>query len=107
MSASQNQPDATSLNAVERFRRRMDDGHVCLGMSITLPDPIVSEVAVEAGYDFVWIENEHSYQTTRDVMAHILTVRGTGVAPVVRVPVNDPAVIKPYVDMAPAAIVCR
>ena len=105
MSASPNEPNSTSLNAVERFRRRMDDGHVCLGMSVTLPDPIVSEVAVEAGYDFIWIENEHSYQTTKDVLAHILTVRGTGVAPMVRVPVNDPAVIKPYVDMAPAAIV--
>ena len=104
MSAS-HEPNNISINGVERLRQRMDDGHICLGMSVTLPDPIISEIAVEAGYDFVWIENEHSYQTTRDVLAHLLTVRGTGVAPMVRVPVNDPAVIKPYVDLAPAAIV--
>lgn len=32
MNASPNEPNPVSINAVERFRRRMDDGHVCLGV---------------------------------------------------------------------------
>jgi len=98
-------PESGSLNAVERLREKMEAGPPVLGMGVNLADPIVSEVAVEAGYDFTWVENEHSYMTIKDVLAHILVLHGTGVAPMVRVPVNDPAVIKPYVDLAPAAIV--
>ena len=94
-----------SLNAVDELRAKMDHGQPVLGMGINLADPLVTEMAVDAGYDFVWIENEHSYMTSRDVLNHILAARGTGVAPMVRVPVGEPAVIKPYVDLCPAVIV--
>ncbi len=94
-----------SLNAVENLRAKMDRGQPVLGMAANLADPLVSEIAVDAGFDFVWIENEHAYMTTKDVLHHILTLRGTGVAPMVRVPLADAAVIKPYVDLCPAVIV--
>ena len=95
----------SSINNVERFRQRLSEGKPCLGLSILLSDPLVSELAVEAGYDFTWIETEHSYLDLKDVLGHILTVRGTNVAPLVRVRVNEPAVIKPYLDLAPAGII--
>lgn len=98
-------PANRSLNAVEELRAKMDRGQPVLGMGVSLADPLVSEMAVDAGFDFVWIENEHAYMTTKDVLHHILTLRGTGVAPMVRVPAADVTLIKPYVDLCPAVIV--
>ncbi len=94
-----------SINNVERFRARLKAGQICVGGSVTLIDPLVSEVVAEAGNDFVWIETEHSHLNLPAVMAHILALRGTHVAPIVRVPWNDPILLKPVLDMAPAGIV--
>jgi 2-dehydro-3-deoxyglucarate aldolase/4-hydroxy-2-oxoheptanedioate aldolase len=74
-------------------------------MSVGLTDSFVSELAAEAGNDFIWIEMEHSHLDLPAAMGHILAVRGTQTAPLVRVPYNDPNVIKPYLDLAVAGIV--
>jgi 2-dehydro-3-deoxyglucarate aldolase/4-hydroxy-2-oxoheptanedioate aldolase len=62
-------------------------------------------MAAEAGNDFIWIEMEHSHLDLRAALGHIMAVRGTATAPLVRVPYNDANVIKPYLDMAPAGII--
>ena len=52
-----------SINNVERLRQRMLEGKPCVGSSVQTADPLVSEVAAQAGNDFVWIEMEHSHIT--------------------------------------------
>ena len=95
----------TSISNVERFKQRIRDGHIVVGTSVQLTDPFVSELAAEAGNDFIWIEMEHAYITIEHALGHILAVRGSQVAPLVRVPYNDPNVIKPFADLAPAGII--
>ena len=95
----------SSLSNVERFRKIIRDGEICVGTSIQIADPITSELAAEAGNDFVWFEMEHTYINIKDVLAHMLALRGSMVAPLIRVPYNDPDIIKPYLDLAPAGIV--
>jgi 2-keto-3-deoxy-L-rhamnonate aldolase RhmA len=70
-----------------------------------LTDPLVSELAAEAGNDFIWIEGEHSYLDLQGVLGHLMAIRGTPTAALVRVPYNNSNVIKPYVDLAPAGII--
>ena len=94
-----------SINNVERFRQRMRDGEICVGCGVGFNDPLVSEILAEAGNDFIWIEMEHSHLDLSSVMGHIMAVRGTQTAPIVRVPWNDAVLIKPGLDMAPAGIV--
>ena len=95
----------SSLNNVDRFRKIIRDGQICVGTSIQIADPIASELAAEAGNDFVWFEMEHTYISIKEVLAHLLALRGTAVAPLIRVPYNDPNIIKPYLDLAPAGII--
>ena len=94
-----------SINNVERFRQRMREGKICVGTSVQVADPLVSEVAAQAGNDVIWIEMEHSHLDLADLMGHIMALRGTPAAPLVRVSWNDPVRIKPILDMAPAGIV--
>ena len=78
---------------------------LCLGMVVTLTDPTVSEVAGDIGFDFTWIDMEHAALNIETVMAHVMAVRGTDCAPLVRVPVNEPWVIKTVLDIAPAGVI--
>jgi 2-dehydro-3-deoxyglucarate aldolase/4-hydroxy-2-oxoheptanedioate aldolase len=93
------------INNVDRFRQRMLEGRICVGPSISLSDPILSELAAETGSDLVWYEMEHSCLDIRSLASHLMALRGTQAASVVRVSWNDPVIIKPILDLAPAAIV--
>jgi len=95
----------SSISNVELFKKKISAGQIVVGTSVQTTDPFVSELAAEAGNDFVWIEMEHSHMTIEHAMGHVMAMRGTETAPLIRVPYNDPNVIKPYVDLAPAGII--
>ena len=80
-------------------------GTPAAGMVITFRDPAVSELAADAGFDFTWIDMEHSPLTIADTANHIMALRGTRCAPFVRIPWNEQGIVKPVVDLAPAGII--
>ena len=92
-------------NNLDRFRSKIKAGGVCLGAVITLSDLTVSELAGDLGFDFLWIDAEHGPHTVDGVMKHIIAARGTGAAPFVRVRCNDPWLMKPVLDLAPAGVI--
>ena len=93
------------MNSASLFRKRIHSGQICVGMAITFSDPAVSELAAEAGYDFTWIDMEHGPLDMLVALGHVTALRGTQTAPFVRVRCNDANVIKPVLDLAPAAII--
>ncbi len=93
------------INNFEKFMTKVSSGNCVTGMVITLTDPAVSELAGDAGFDFTWIDMEHSPLSINDVANHIMALRGTDCAPFVRVALNDAALIKPVIDLAPAGII--
>lgn len=94
-----------SINNVEKFRKRLEEGKICVGTSVQTADPLVTEVAAEAGNDFIWLEMEHSHIGLREAMGHVMAVRGTDTAILIRVGSPDENIIKPYLDLCPAGIV--
>ena len=92
------------INNLEIFREKLGK-ELCLGMVVTLTDHVVSEVAGDTGFDFTWIDMEHAALNIETTMAHVMAVRGTDCAPFVRVPVNEPWVIKTVLDIAPAGVI--
>jgi 2-keto-3-deoxy-L-rhamnonate aldolase RhmA len=55
--------------------------------------------------DFVWIDMEHNPQSLESVLGHILATKGTETTPLVRVPWNDPVLIKPVLDLGAAGVI--
>ncbi len=94
-----------TINNVEVFKAKIAQGKVCVGTAVSSADPVVSELLAEAGYDFTWIDTEHCPIDLKTALGHIMAVRGTGTAPFVRVPANDPVLIKPVLDLAPAGVI--
>ncbi len=93
------------INNLEKFMKKADSGTPAAGIVITFSDPAVSELAADAGFDFTWIDMEHSPITLAELQNHIMALRGTDCAPFVRVPWNEFGIIKTVIDLAPAGLI--
>jgi 2-keto-3-deoxy-L-rhamnonate aldolase RhmA len=86
------------------FRHKLRGDDICLGTCITFTDATVTE-ALSGVLDFVWIDMEHNAFSPESVQAHIMATRGSHATPLVRVPANDPALIKTVLDIGAAGII--
>ena len=93
------------INHLEKFRAVVDAGNTARGTVITSTDSALSELAADCGFDFVWIDMEHSPMTIVDAMHHVMALRGTDCAPFIRVPWNVHYLLKPVLDLAPAGVI--
>jgi 2-dehydro-3-deoxyglucarate aldolase/4-hydroxy-2-oxoheptanedioate aldolase len=86
------------------FREKLRAGQLCLGTCVTFTDPTVTEALTNV-FDFVWIDTEHNPQSLEAVQAHIMATKGSDTTPLVRVPWNDPVLIKPVLDVGAAGVI--
>ena len=92
-------------NNLAVFRSKIAAGKTCFGINLSLADAAISELICDAGYDFTWLDAEHGPLTIKSLEAHIARTRGSETAPFVRVPWNDPVLIKPVLELEPAGII--
>lgn len=92
------------MENAQYFRDRVGRGKTLLGTCVTFGDPTVTE-ALARVLDFVWIDTEHNPLSLSDVQAHLLATKGTQTTPLVRVPDNNPALIKPVLDIGAAGVI--
>jgi 2-keto-3-deoxy-L-rhamnonate aldolase RhmA len=93
-----------SWDHADAFREKLRRGQLCLGTVISLKDPTITE-ALGPLFDFFWIDMEHSVLSLEAVQAHVMATRATGAASLVRVPWNDPVLIKPVLDLGAAGVI--
>lgn len=86
------------------FIDKMRRGETCLGTAISFSDPTVSEALCNV-LDIIWIDMEHNPHSLETVQAHIMATKGTDATPIVRVPWNDPVLIKPVLDIGAAGVI--
>ncbi|MFL5245992.1 MAG: HpcH/HpaI aldolase family protein [Gemmataceae bacterium] len=91
-------------NHATTFADKLRQKPPCLGTCITFTDPTVTE-ALCGVFDFVWIDMEHNALTLEAVQGHIMATKGSETIPLVRVPWNDPVLIKPVLDIGAAGII--
>ena len=92
-------------NNLSKIREKISSGQIPIGTHTHIGEPIVTDVLCSCGFDLIWVDSEHSPVDKRDVNIQIITIRGSGLAPFVRVPWNDPVLVKPILEMGPAGIV--
>ncbi|MCY0905136.1 HpcH/HpaI aldolase family protein [Arthrobacter sp. H14-L1] len=69
------------------------------GMWVCSGSPLVAEICAGAGLDWLLVDAEHSPNGLESILAQLQAVNGYPVMAVVRPPVNDPVVIKQYLDL--------
>jgi len=70
-------------------KKLLKEGKPVVGMTVTIPSPDVALQAARLGFDFLWIEMEHSPITLESLRDIILATSGTPCVPITRVPVNE------------------
>lgn len=88
-----------------RTKRIMLSGGLALGVSVTVPDPFVTEVVGAAGFDFVLIDTEHSPIATDQLQMMLIALRSSESTVLVRPVANDPALIKQILDLGAEGLV--
>lgn len=93
------------MNRIDNIRQKIAEDKLVKGFFLTMADPMVSEIAGYAGYDYVWIDAEHGPLDRQEIFHHIVAAQGSGCCAFVRVPAADPAAMKAILDMGPDGII--
>jgi 2-keto-3-deoxy-L-rhamnonate aldolase RhmA len=86
-------------------KKALKEGKVVIGATVTAANPDVAATLAGAGFDFLWIEMEHSPLTLETVRSMILATRGMKAMPFTRVPVNEPWMAKRVLDIGSLGVV--
>jgi 2-keto-3-deoxy-L-rhamnonate aldolase RhmA len=86
-------------------KKALREGKVVIGATVTAASPDVAASLAGVGFDFLWIEMEHSPLTLETVRAMILATRGLKAMPFTRVPINEPWLAKRVLDIGSLGIV--
>lgn len=76
-----------------------------IGMYVQLSDISISRIAGLCGYDFIWVDTEHSYMSYETLLAHIMTLKSTGTPIIVRAPQDDLTATKKILEMGVDGII--
>jgi len=93
---------ATADNPVKKALR---EGKVVIGSTVTAANVDVAATLAGAGFDFLWIEMEHSPLTLESVRSMILATRGLKAVPFIRIPVNEPWLAKRVLDIGGIGVI--
>jgi 2-keto-3-deoxy-L-rhamnonate aldolase RhmA len=73
-------------NPVKKLLR---EGQPALGITLTVGSAEIAAQAASLGFDFLWVEMEHSPITLESLRGMVLATRGLKAVPFARVPVNE------------------
>jgi 2-keto-3-deoxy-L-rhamnonate aldolase RhmA len=97
--------DTAATIAENPVKKALKEGKVVIGATVTAANPDVAATLAGAGFDFLWIEMEHSPLTLETVRSMILATRGMKAMPFTRVPVNEPWMAKRVLDIGSLGVV--
>lgn len=93
------------ITNLDKLKNKIKNKELFFGSSVNLTDPMVMDIFCEVGFEFVWIEMEHSTIDKNIVQTLIMIAKGTSTPTFVRVPDNNPATVKPILEMGVAGII--
>jgi 2-keto-3-deoxy-L-rhamnonate aldolase RhmA len=70
-------------------KRTLLEGKPVFGITLTVASPEIAAQAANMGFDFLWVEMEHSPITLETFRNMVLVTRGLRAIPLARVPVNE------------------
>ncbi|MGQ0677903.1 MAG: HpcH/HpaI aldolase family protein [Rhodospirillales bacterium] len=82
-----------------RLKRALAAGQKQIGFWLTLASPNATEIAATAGFDWLLIDMEHSPNDFADIIHHLRAAEGGTAEPVVRIPWNEPVLVKRLLDI--------
>ena len=88
----------------QTFRKRLKAGERLVGTILTLPSPEVAEIMSKCGFDWLFIDGEHSPLDTLQCQ-RMIQATANRCACIVRVPIGDEKHIKQALDIGAAGVI--
>jgi len=86
-------------------KQKLAEGRQVVGGTVSIPDPEVYCAMANAGFDFTWIEMQHSPLTYQDVARMIITCKDAPAIPFIRVPDATEGDIQKATDIGALGII--
>src|SRR5258705_7606576 len=86
-------------------KQKLLDGKQVVGGTVFSPDPAMYCAMANAGFDFLWIEMQHSPLTYQEVARMIFACRGSAGMPFIRVPDATESVIQKATDIGAIGVI--
>ena len=86
-------------------KKKLMEGKPIVGITISSPDPNIYCAAANSGFDYTWIEMQHSPLTYSDVAKMIWACRGASAMPFIRVPDATESEIQKATDIGALGII--
>jgi 2-keto-3-deoxy-L-rhamnonate aldolase RhmA len=86
-------------------KQKLMDGKQIVGGTVSSPDPNMYCAMASSGFDFLWIEMQHSPLTYGDVAKMIWACRGSAAVPFIRVPDATESEIQKATDIGALGII--
>ena len=83
---------------INPFLAALKSGNVQLLIGITTPSPHLVQMFAQSGFDAIMVDMEHGSIDIESCHTLITATRGTGATPLVRVPENEPWIVKRALD---------
>lgn len=87
------------LTRAHALKERLRAGGRASGVWLTIPSPVACEIAADAGFDWIIVDAEHMPYNPETLLHILLAFRGSPTVPLVRLPWNDPVMVKQALDM--------
>lgn len=82
-----------------RLKEKLSAGEITAGIWVSLPSPMAFEIIADGGFDWVVVDSEHSTFNRETLLYMLMAFKVSETVAIVRVPWNEPAVVKQMLDM--------
>lgn len=93
------------MSSYSSFISKVRSAQFFCGTHINLTDCAISELEAQVGFDFIWVDMEHTYISEEVLHQHLLASHAGGTPIVVRVPPDDLSITKHVLEMGIDGIV--
>ena len=87
------------------LRERIEKREKLIGTHIHLTDVTSTKLMALANFDYIWIDEEHSYKPLEDLLRDIIILKAMGVSVIVRAPQDDLTYTKKILEMGVDGII--
>jgi 2-keto-3-deoxy-L-rhamnonate aldolase RhmA len=98
-------PQQLSPDWINPVKKTLDGGGIVIGGTVTASSLDTMAVMANAGFDFLWLEGEHSPLTLETMRNMILMTQGRRAVPFTRVPVNELWTAKRMLDIGSLGVI--
>ena len=81
------------------LKEKIQAGERVNGTHIALGNIVLADAFAQMGYDFVWVDTEHSAIDYAELLQCVTVIKARGTPVVVRVHVNEPGHVKRVLEM--------